>query len=101
MKPYGIWSNYIVQLRGVTCGVAFCVLLLVGFLVTPGFVRILNMEYWLALRDQMPRIEELTTTIAKIDSEIVARTLSVESSKLDLSNLRTLLEKEVKVGDAG
>jgi hypothetical protein len=51
------------RLRGAICSIVFCVLLLVGFLVTPGFVRILNTEYWAANQQHGPLIEKLTNEI--------------------------------------
>jgi hypothetical protein len=57
-------------MRTIICVVTFVILLLIGFLGTPGLYKIVNPEYLLALREYSRPIAKLTQDASDIEPEI-------------------------------
>ena len=57
-------------MRTIICVVTFVILLLIGFLGTPGLFKIVNPEYLLALREYSPSIAKLTQDASDIEPQI-------------------------------
>jgi hypothetical protein len=63
-------------MRTIICVVTFIILLLVGFLATPGLFKIVNPEYLLALREYRAPLAKLTQDASDTDAKLA----DVESS---------------------
>jgi hypothetical protein len=95
MNDDEVWKSIVSRSRGLIGSIVFCALLLIGFLVTPGFVRVLNTEYWLAVHDQQPRIDKLTKTIQDKELEIGDAERDISTKTSILSDLNALLQREI------
>jgi hypothetical protein len=76
-------------MRVAVCVVAFVVLLLAGFLATPGIFKVVNPEYLLALRENAEPLERLSSESADIDGKIVAVRLKISNLEGDVKRLST------------
>lgn len=82
-------------MRGLVYSAVFVVLLLVGFLVTPGLVRLINAEYWVAVAEYGPKASALTDEILSIDQKINLQRRQVSDLEVNISTLRDQREAEV------
>jgi hypothetical protein len=74
-------------MRTTVCAVTFIVLLLVGFLATPGIFKIVNPEYLLALREYSAPLTKLTQDASDTDSKIAELQSKISDSERTLKDL--------------
>jgi hypothetical protein len=71
-------------MRTVVCAVTFVILLLVGFLATPGIFKVVNPEYLLALREYSGPLAKLTQDATGTDSKIADLQSQISGLEKDL-----------------
>jgi hypothetical protein len=87
-------------MRGLIYSVVFVVLLLVGFLVTPGVVRLINAEYWVAVAEYSPKASALTDSILEKDRAIRQAKQIIDDIETDLNDAFRLRDNEIKGNDS-
>src|SRR5665213_223862 len=90
-------------MRTLVCVVTFVILLLIGFLATPGLFKIVNPEYLLALREYGRPLAKLTQDASDIESQIAdlqSKTSALERSLKDLSNATMAKQAAMKIANA-
>jgi hypothetical protein len=99
------WWNYAEGesiMRTVVCVATFVILLLIGFLATPGLFKIVNPEYLLALREYGPALAELTQDVSEIEKQLAdlqSKTSALERSLKDLSNTAMAKQAAMKAAN--
>src|SRR6202035_1642251 len=89
--------------RTIICVVTFVILLLVGFLATPGLFKIVNPEYLLALREYGGPLAKLAQNAADTDSkmaELQSKISGLEKELRDLGNTAAAKQAAMKIANA-
>jgi len=89
-------------MRTTVCAVTFVILLLVGFLATPGLFKIVNPEYLLALREYGRPLTKLTEDASDAESLMAGLRSKISSLERDLKDLNSAsLAKQTEMQIAG
>jgi hypothetical protein len=90
-------------MRTVIFVVTFVILLLVGFLATPGLFKIVNPEYLLALRELGAPLNKLTQNAIDTESQIAilrSKIFGMERSLRDIANAATAKQSAMAIANA-
>jgi hypothetical protein len=74
-------------MRAAICVVTFVILLLVGFLATPGLFKLVDPEYVLAMREYGGLLTKLTQESGDVDSQIASLQAKITNLRRDMTGL--------------
>jgi len=75
------------SMRTLVCVITFVILLLIGFLATPGLFKIVNPEYLLALRENGPPLAKLTQDANDTDTSITGLQSKISELKKSITDI--------------